>query len=63
LGRCSISRHPLNNSKPVFGQSVPGANNMAFADGHASNWKLHDIKNVVWHVGFKPNANPWATYP
>ena len=63
LGRCSISRHPLKADTAVPNQSVPGAINMAFADGHAANWKLQNIKNVVWHVGFIPNANPWATSP
>jgi prepilin-type N-terminal cleavage/methylation domain-containing protein/prepilin-type processing-associated H-X9-DG protein len=63
FGRCSISRHPFNGTTLKFGQSVPGAINMAFGDGHAENWKLRNIKNVVWHVGFKPNSNPWATYP
>lgn len=42
---------------------VSGAINMGFADGHTSKWKLQDIKNVVWHVGFTPTANPWATSP
>ncbi len=61
LGRCSISRHPLKAASAVPFQPVPGAINMAFADGHAAYWKLQNIKNVVWHVGFTPNANPWAT--
>ena len=61
LGRCSISRHPLKSGKAVQNQTAPGAINMAFADGHASAIKLQNIKNVVWHVGFTPNANPWAT--
>jgi prepilin-type N-terminal cleavage/methylation domain-containing protein/prepilin-type processing-associated H-X9-DG protein len=63
LGRCSISRHPLKAGTAVQNQTVPGAINMSFADGHVSNWKLQNIKNVVWHVGFIPNANPWATAP
>lgn len=63
LGRCSISRHPLNGGKALAGQPVPGSINMAFADGHVSAWKLRDIKNVVWHVGFTPNPDPWAISP
>ena len=63
FGRCSISRHPLKAGTTTFFQPVPGAINMAFADGHAAYWKLQNIKNVVWHVGFTPNANPWATSP
>ena len=63
FGRMSIARHPMKPGKAVLNQSVPGAINMGFADGHASLKKLQDIKNVVWHVGFTPNANPWATSP
>jgi len=63
LGRLSLARHPLKNATAVNGQPVRAAINMSFADGHVANWKLQDIKNVVWHVGFTPNANPWATGP
>jgi len=63
FGRCSISRHPLKRATTANGKVVPGAINMAFADGHAGLWKLQQIKNVVWHVGFTPNNNPWATSP
>ena len=63
LGRCSIARHPAKPGKAVQNQPVPGAINMGFADGHASRWKLQDIKNVVWHVDFTPNSDPWATSP
>ncbi len=64
FGRCSIARHPLlKRATTAKNQAVPGAINMAFADGHASYWKLQQIKNAVWHVGFTPNANPWATSP
>lgn len=63
LGRLSISRHPLKNDHATQNQPVPGSINMAFADGHAANWKLQNIKNMIWHVGFIPNPNPWATGP
>jgi len=63
LGRCSIARHPEKPEKAVSGQRVPGAINMGFADGHASEWKLQEIKNVVGPVGYTPNADPWATAP
>jgi prepilin-type N-terminal cleavage/methylation domain-containing protein len=63
LGRCSISRHPLKGGTATPNQPVSGGIAMSFADGHAANWKLQNIKNVVWHVGFQPNANPWATFP
>lgn len=63
LGRCSIARHPRKAGRAVANQAVPGAINLSFADGHVANWKLQNIKNVIWHVGFTPNANPWATGP
>jgi prepilin-type processing-associated H-X9-DG protein len=44
-------------------QSLPGAINMAFADGHAALWKLQDIKNVVWYKDCTPVANPWVAGP
>jgi len=63
FGRCSISRHPQKRGKLTFNQPVQGVINMGFADGHASIMKLQNIKNAVWHFGFTPNANPWATSP
>ena len=63
VGRITLSRHPMKADKAVSGQKVPGAINMAFADGHASNWKLQNIKNLSWHQQFTPNPGPWATAP
>jgi prepilin-type N-terminal cleavage/methylation domain-containing protein len=63
FGRISISRNPFISSRPVMNNRVPGSIAMGFADGHASNWKLQNIKSAVWHVGFTPNGNPWATSP
>ena len=63
FGRCSIARHPAKPGKAVQGQHVPGAINMSFADGHVSRWKLQDIKNVLWHVGYTPNPDPWSYSP
>ena len=63
LNRMGIARHPLKAGTANQNQSVPGSITMGFADGHAANWKLQNIKNVVWHVGFNPNPNPWATGP
>jgi prepilin-type N-terminal cleavage/methylation domain-containing protein len=63
FGRCSIARHPMKSGAIIRNQPVPGAIDMVFVDGHASNWKLQNIKNLVWHVGFIQNANPWATTP
>jgi hypothetical protein len=63
-GRFSIARHPMKASKVTFNQPIPGAICMGFADGHASQLKLQDVKNVVWHVGYRQQPNPWAnTYP
>ena len=62
-GRLGISRHPMKAGTANQNQAVPGAITIGFADGHAANWKLQNIKNVVWHVGFTPNSNPWATGP
>jgi prepilin-type processing-associated H-X9-DG protein len=63
LGRCSITRHPLKAVTVALRKPVPGAINMSFADGHVTRWRLQDIKNVVWHVGFTPNPDPWAISP
>jgi len=63
LGRLSIARHPARSGKASVGKPVPGAINMGFADGHVSRWKLQDIKNLVWHVGFTPTPDPWSTSP
>ena len=63
LIRLCIARHPLKTGTTVLNQTIPGAINMSFADGHASLKKLQDLKNAVWSVGFTPNVNPWATSP
>jgi len=64
LQRICLARHPLKVSATATSQKpIPGAINMAFADGHTSLWKLQDIKNVVWYKGCTPIADPWATTP
>lgn len=64
LGRICVARHPLKQNTAIStGEKLPGAINMAFADGHASVWKLQDIKNLVWYKGCTPVANPWITSP
>ena len=64
MGRICIARHPLKaTATATTAQPVPGAIDMAFADGHASLWKLQDIKNVVWYNGCIPLANPWTPTP
>jgi prepilin-type processing-associated H-X9-DG protein len=56
-----LSRHPLKSAMALANQRIVGGITMGFADGHAASWKLQDVKNVVWSMGFTPNANPWAT--
>jgi len=64
LQRICLARHPLKTAATATtGQSIQGATDMAFADGHASLWKLQDIKNVVWYNGCTPIGNPWASTP
>ena len=63
MNRMGIARHPLKAGNANQNQAIPGSITMGFADGHAANWKLQNIKNVVWHVGCNPTANPWATGP
>ena len=64
LQRICLTRHPLKTGVNIgTGDPLPGAINMTFADGHASLWKLKDIKNVVWYKGCTPVANFWITTP
>jgi prepilin-type N-terminal cleavage/methylation domain-containing protein/prepilin-type processing-associated H-X9-DG protein len=64
LQRICLARHPVKRGvTATAGVPIPGAINMAFADGHASLLKLQDIKNVVWYKGCTMLANPWATLP
>jgi prepilin-type N-terminal cleavage/methylation domain-containing protein/prepilin-type processing-associated H-X9-DG protein len=64
LQRICLARHPLKTVATIAtGDKLVGAINMAFADGHASLWKLQDIKNVVWYKDCTPIANPWLTTP
>ena len=65
FGRISVPRHPLlRNATTTANQPLPGAENMSYADGHASKWRLEDIKNLMWHVGSVPVGDPWdTTYP
>jgi prepilin-type processing-associated H-X9-DG protein len=62
--RLLIARHPLTRGKTVYNQPIPGEINMAFVDGHASIFKLQDIKTVYWCLGWPgPIASPWSTSP
>jgi hypothetical protein len=45
-------------------QPLPGIENMALADGHASKLPLEQIKNLMWHAGSVPVVDPWnMSYP
>ena len=63
LGRFAISRHPLVPGTANVGKPIPGRINMSFADAHVESFKLQRMKNVVWHKGYTPIANPWSTGP
>ena len=63
LGRLAISRHPLVPGTANVGKPIPGKINMSFADAHVESFKLQRMKNVVWHNGYTPIANPWSTVP
>jgi prepilin-type N-terminal cleavage/methylation domain-containing protein/prepilin-type processing-associated H-X9-DG protein len=64
LGRISLARHPLKGSCTVTeGESLPGAINMSYADGHAARLALQQMKTVIWHMGYQPVADPWQTSP
>jgi prepilin-type N-terminal cleavage/methylation domain-containing protein/prepilin-type processing-associated H-X9-DG protein len=63
LGRLALSRHPLRPGRAVQGQRIPGTINMSYADGHAGQLRLQNMKNVIWHVGYIPIANPWSSTP
>jgi prepilin-type N-terminal cleavage/methylation domain-containing protein/prepilin-type processing-associated H-X9-DG protein len=57
-----VSRHPLKPGTAVFGQPIPGAINMAFADGHAGLFKFQDWATLMWYNGYAPLAGrqaPW----
>lgn len=62
IGRCCLARHPLTpGARTSLGQPVPGSENMAFVDGHASLLKLNDIKNVIWFNGGHQQSSPWSS--
>jgi prepilin-type N-terminal cleavage/methylation domain-containing protein len=62
LGRITLARHPLmRNARAVQGKKLPGAINTSYADGHAGKLRLQDCKTVIWHLGYVPAGNPWAT--
>jgi prepilin-type N-terminal cleavage/methylation domain-containing protein/prepilin-type processing-associated H-X9-DG protein len=62
LGRVCLARHPLMRSaRAVQGKKLPGAVNASYADGHAGRLRLQDSKTVIWHLGYVPAGNPWAT--
>jgi prepilin-type N-terminal cleavage/methylation domain-containing protein/prepilin-type processing-associated H-X9-DG protein len=57
FGRITIARHgpTAAGSAPrnlVAGATLPGLNNIVFADGHASSEKLGNLWQLEWHVGW-----------
>jgi prepilin-type N-terminal cleavage/methylation domain-containing protein/prepilin-type processing-associated H-X9-DG protein len=57
FGRITIARHGSTaaGSAPrnlVAGATLPGLNNIVFADGHASSMKLGNLWQLEWHVGW-----------
>lgn len=57
-----VSRHPLKAATAAFGKPIPGAINMAFADGHASLFKFQDWSSIMWYNGYAPlegRVAPW----
>jgi len=64
LGRVCLTRHPLGRgARAIQGQKLPGGISVSYADGHAARLRLQDIKTVIWHLGYRPVANPWSTTP
>ena len=63
--RFLIARHPLTPGKTVYNQPIPGQIDMSYVDGHASVFKLQDVKTVYWCLDWPgPIASPWKTsYP
>lgn len=62
IDRLMIARHPLlPGGKTVYNQTIPGKNDMAFADGSVGRASLQDIKTLSWHKGYVGTSNPWKT--
>ena len=60
--RLLIARHPLTPGKTVYNKPILGQIDMAYVDGHASGFKLQDIKTVYWNRGWPgPITDPWKT--
>jgi len=64
MGRCTISRHGGGNPAGAprdfdTSQKMPGAINIALADGHVEMVKLENLWNLSWH----PNWNPPVPRP
>jgi len=58
MGRFTIVRHGGLNPSPNLtlkaGQSLPGAINLSFADGHGAFTRLHDLYQLAWHRNWVP---------
>jgi len=57
MGRCTLARHGavIGELKDVApGERLPGAVNVAFADGHAQLVQLEDLWKYSWHLSWQP---------
>lgn len=61
FGRCCVPRHPLTPGVTPNQPTLPGSENMSYADGHAAKVPLQQIKNFMWHQGSVPVDDPWNT--
>ena len=56
IGRCTFARHgkgpPPRNV--LAGQPLPGAIDIAFADGHTEPAKLDTLWSLYWHYDYQP---------
>jgi prepilin-type processing-associated H-X9-DG protein len=58
MGCCTILRHGGRTASSSFpyhsGQTLPGAINMTFADGHGELVKLQNLWTYTWHLNWNP---------
>jgi prepilin-type N-terminal cleavage/methylation domain-containing protein len=64
VDRMLIARHPvMNGAKAMFNQTIPGAIQMGYTDGHVGKLKLQELKMVYWHKDYVQIGSPWKTSP
>lgn len=61
IDRCVIPRHAWKSPSQAprnfnITQTLPGAINVGFVDGHASLVKLQDLWGLYWHLNYRPPA-------